>query len=160
MLMKEYSMFPKAPGLEPHHKMQFDVTPRTQRLVNIHLKMYMSKVVYEFPFLWFFAEQYSMIRLTNCWLQSNQNMSRINSIIIKSHWQHGFSWPCLSICLYHPSLLAGPPNYILCLHRADVNKFLLVSQHWYICIRVHRRTMFKFILVSWAVSHVLFVLLG
>ena len=33
---------------------------------------------------------------------------------------------------YHLSLLSGLPNDILCLHRADVNKFLLVSQHWQI----------------------------
>ena len=43
-------------------------------------------------------------------------------------------WLCYTDSLhpYHPSFPAGPPNYILCLHRADVNKFLLVSQHWHI----------------------------
>ena len=29
MAMKEYSAFPKAPGLEPHHQMQFSIIPRT-----------------------------------------------------------------------------------------------------------------------------------
>ena len=37
-----------------------------------------------------------------------------------------------SICLYCSSLPAGLPNYILCLHRADVNKLLLVNQHWHV----------------------------
>ena len=29
MAMKEYSTFPKAPGLEPHYQMKFSVLPRT-----------------------------------------------------------------------------------------------------------------------------------
>ena len=29
-----------------------------------------------------------------------------------------------------PSLPAGSPNNILCLHRADVNRLLVVGQHW------------------------------
>ena len=33
----------------------------------------------------------------------------------------------LLIHLYHPSLPVGIPNYILCLHRADVNKFSVVT---------------------------------
>ena len=36
----------------------------------------------------------------------------------------------LTICLYHPLLLAGPPLYILCPYRAFVDKFLFVSQHF------------------------------
>ena len=34
-----------------------------------------------------------------------------------------------SIHHYNLSLPAGRPNYILCLLRADINKFLLVSPH-------------------------------
>ena len=33
----------------------------------------------------------------------------------------------LSVHPYHQPHLAGLPNYILCPHRADVNKFLLVG---------------------------------
>ena len=44
----------------------------------------------------------------------------------------------LFIRLYHPSFPAGPPDYILCPHRADVNKFLEVSQHR----PVYKRTSF------------------
>ena len=33
-------------------------------------------------------------------------------------------------CPYHPLLSVGFPDYILCLYRAVVNKFLLVGQHW------------------------------
>ena len=35
----------------------------------------------------------------------------------------------LSICPYHPSLLASLPGYILRQHRAVVSKFLLAGQH-------------------------------
>ena len=47
--------------------------------------------------------------------------------------QPGFPWLSLSlslslcICPYYPSLQAGLPNYILFLHSADVNIFLLVA---------------------------------
>ena len=54
----------------------------------------------------------------------------------------------LSINPYHPSPPAVLPNYILCTHRADVNEFLLVSQHW-VCP-----------CFSSSVPHMLFVLLG
>ena len=39
-----------------------------------------------------------------------------------------------SLHIHHSHLLlpAGLPNYILCLHRTDVNKFLLVGQHWHV----------------------------
>ena len=39
----------------------------------------------------------------------------------------------LPIRPYHLSLSAGLPNYI-CLHRADINKFLIVGKHWHIHI--------------------------
>ena len=42
----------------------------------------------------------------------------------------------VSIHPYCPSLPAGIPNYMLCLHRGDVIKFLLVSQHWHFHVRV------------------------
>ena len=44
-------------------------------------------------------------------------------IIILCHW-HGFLWlSSLAIRLYHPLLLAGLLGYILCSHRAAVDKF-------------------------------------
>ena len=36
----------------------------------------------------------------------------------------------LAICPYRSLLSAGPPEYIQCLHRADLCKSLLVGQHW------------------------------
>ena len=53
---------------------------------------------------------------------------------------NGFFWLCLTIHLYHPSLLVGPLSCIQCLYRDDVYKSLLVDQHW-ICpsIGVHKR---------------------
>ena len=33
-----------------------------------------------------------------------------------------------------PFISVGLPNYILCRHRANVNKFLLVSQCWHIYV--------------------------
>ena len=38
----------------------------------------------------------------------------------------------LSINPYHPLVLAGLLNYILCLHRANVDKFLLVSEYCHV----------------------------
>ena len=40
----------------------------------------------------------------------------------------------LSIRPYHPSLLGGLPNYI-CVHTADVNKFLLIDQYWLVHVK-------------------------
>ena len=37
---------------------------------------------------------------------------------------------------YHPSLLAGLLDYILCLYRAVVGEFLLVGQHCHIHVKV------------------------
>ena len=51
---------------------------------------------------------------------------------------HGFPLPPLSLSLslslsltnpYCSSLPADLPNYVLCPHRTDVDKFLLVNQH-------------------------------
>ena len=53
-------------------------------------------------------------------------------IIIMSCWQHEFPWLYLSIHLYLPLLPASLPSYIMCPRRADVNKFLLVSQYCYV----------------------------
>ena len=49
-----------------------------------------------------------------------------------SRWQHEFLQLSLSLSLSlsHQSLPADVPNYILWVHRADVNKFLLVGQQW------------------------------
>ena len=43
--------------------------------------------------------------------------------------------PSLSLCPYHSSLPAGLPNYILCWHRVEVNKFLPISKHWHIHVK-------------------------
>ena len=53
-------------------------------------------------------------------------------------------WFYSPIRSYHSSPSAGLPTNIRCPHRADVNKFLLVFQHWH----VHRRT-------PHAISHLL-----
>ena len=37
-----------------------------------------------------------------------------------------------SIRSYLPSLSAGPPYNILCLHKTVIGKFLLVVQHWHV----------------------------
>ena len=46
-----------------------------------------------------------------------------SSCIIKSYWQYGVPRLSLTICPYHPSLLASLPGSILCLHRAGVSPF-------------------------------------
>ena len=52
-----------------------------------------------------------------------------------------FPWLSLTIRPYHPSLLVGFLDYIFCLYRAVVGKFLLVGQHLHICVKgVYRRT--------------------
>ena len=48
------------------------------------------------------------------------------------HHKQVFLSLSLSICHYHPSLPACLPNYIQCPHRADVNRFLQVGQHWHL----------------------------
>ena len=40
-----------------------------------------------------------------------------------------------AICHYHPSLLEGPLNYILCPYRAVVDKFLSVFQHLHVNVK-------------------------
>ena len=50
-------------------------------------------------------------------------------IIIKSRYQHHIPWLSHAVHLYHPLLLAGFLGCLLCLHRANVRKSLLVSQH-------------------------------
>ena len=50
-------------------------------------------------------------------------------IIIKLH---GFPWLSLTIHPYHPSLLIVLFSCILCPHRTDVYKSLLVGQHWHV----------------------------
>ena len=54
------------------------------------------------------------------------------SITIKLCRQHGFPWFSLTIHPYHPLPLASFLDCILCLYRTDVNKSLLVSQHWWV----------------------------
>ena len=43
-------------------------------------------------------------------------------------------WLSIRIYPYHPALLAGSSDCTLCLHRADVCKFLQFSQNW--CVHV------------------------
>ena len=66
-----------------------------------------------------------------------------------------------SILIIHcpPAVL---PNYILYPHRADVNRFLLVSQHWLIHVlgSIEEHHSWVFPCFSSSVLHVLFVLLG
>ena len=53
MAMKEYSKFPKAPGLEPHHQMQFSFIPRTLTDVCVggiaSLKRYRRRILQPQP---------------------------------------------------------------------------------------------------------------
>ena len=43
--------------------------------------------------------------------------------------EHGFKWLSLSICLYHPSHSAGPPESILCLYRTVIGRFEPYVKH-------------------------------
>ena len=61
-----------------------------------------------------------------------------------------------SICPYYQSLPAGLSNVILSLDRADVNKFLFISQHW--CI-LGKHPLWVHYCFSSSVPYVLFVLL-
>ena len=60
----------------------------------------------------------------------------------------------LTICPNYLSLPVGPPNYIQCLHRADLCKFLLVNQY----LHIHVKNVYP--CFSCSVPNVLFVLLG
>ena len=81
---------------------------------------------------------------------------------IKFCWQHIFPWLSLSIRVYDPSRLAGLPNCILCPHRADVNKFLQVGQHWHVYVKgsIEEGHLWVCSCLSCSVLYVLFVLLG
>ena len=57
-------------------------------------------------------------------------------IIIKLCCQRGSPRLFLAIRPYHSSLPAGLLEYILCLYRAVVCKFLLVGQHWHVRVLV------------------------
>ena len=85
-------------------------------------------------------------------------------VIIMSKWrrQHRFPWLSLYILPYHPPHPAGFPNYILCLHWADVNKFLLFGQNWYVHVSgpIEERHLLVRLCFSSSVLQVLFVLLG
>ena len=64
----------------------------------------------------------------------------------------------LSVRPYNPSGPADPRNNILCSHRDDVNKFLLVGQHW----RVQKLGSTEerhWCARPWSVLHILFILL-
>ena len=87
------------------------------------------------------------------WAEKNKPFSLHH---IKQHGSHCIS---LSTSPYHQSVTILP-NYILCPYRANVNKFLLVSQHWHVHAegsKLHlwvRPGFFRSFL------HILFVLLG
>ena len=55
-------------------------------------------------------------------------------ILITFCTQHGFPWFSFYIHPYHLLLSVSRQSYILCPHRADVSKFLLISQHWSVCV--------------------------
>ena len=58
------------------------------------------------------------------------------NFIIKLHYSHGFPWHSLGIYPYHPLLPTGLLDDILCLYKAVLGKFLLVSQHWHVHVRM------------------------
>ena len=66
--------------------------------------------------------------LTSALNNARDHMSYIRSL---SSYRR-FPWLFLSICPYRASAAAVLPNYILYLHGADVNNFLLVGQQWHI----------------------------
>ena len=68
----------------------------------------------------------------------------------------------LSICPYHPSLLTGLQDYILCHHRAVVGKFLSVGQHWHVHGKGFIGELYLWFspCFSSSVPHVLFILFG
>ena len=72
--------------------------------------------------------------LVGCWFLRHINNCRLFytkiSIYLSSRADSADFPDSLSIRFYHPSLSAGLPNYTQCPQRADVNNFLLVSQHW------------------------------
>ena len=75
------------------------------------------------------------------------------NIIIMSRWQSGFSWLPLSICSYRLSLLARLQNCILCPHKADVNKFLLITETLdHLCTGTHRKMSHEFVFGSSVMS--------
>ena len=55
-----------------------------------------------------------------------------------------FPWLSLPICPYHPSPPGVLPKYCLVLHRADVNKFLLVCQHWHIYMEFRKKAIIHY----------------
>ena len=52
-----------------------------------------------------------------------------------SHRHHTFPWLSHTIHPYHSSLLTVLPKYILCPHRADINKFLWVNQQCHVHVQ-------------------------
>ena len=67
----------------------------------------------------------------------------------------------LAIHPYHLSFPAGLLDYILCLYRAVVGKFLLVGQHWHIHVKgTIEHHLWVHPCFSSSVLHVLFILFG
>ena len=66
------------------------------------------------------------------WNNNNNN----NKVVLTSWFSLTLSLS-LSLFLrpYHPSSPAVLLNYILCPQRADVDKFLLVGQHWHVHVK-------------------------
>ena len=103
-------------------------------------------------------------RLFSRWTNNNLYIYIYIYIYISSSNTASMDSPPLSLSLtirpYRPSLSAGLPDYILCLYRAVVGRFLLVGQHWHVHVKrsireYHSRVRPCF---SSSVLHALFVL--
>ena len=57
----------------------------------------------------------------------------ISSTSLSSSRSNSIDFPA-SQSPYHPLIPAGFLNYILCQHKPDVNKFLLVGQYWHVYV--------------------------
>ena len=68
----------------------------------------------------------------------------------------------ISLTPSHPSSPEILPNYFLCLYKADVNKFLLVGQRWYVHVKgsTKERHIWVRPCFSSSVPHILIILLG
>ena len=72
-----------------------------------------------------------MIYIYSCSLSLVFKTTALNTVIIITA-----AWISLNLIrLYHPLLLAGLADYILCSHRASVDSFELVAQHLLVCVK-------------------------
>ena len=91
-----------------------------------------------------------------------EKLAKNEIIFIKSCCKHEFPRHSLPIRPYHPSLPAGPLNWILCLSRTVIGMSLLVDQQWHVYVwgSIGERHFWVCPCFSSSVPHVLFVLLG